>query len=138
MGCRQVAFFPKETLKPDQPFQPILAPKLARTALGPGWIGVSIHDEDEARAAIDDGADYVLAGNVYDSASHTTRPGRGADWLSRIASLGVPVIAIGGVTADRVAELLAAGAWGVAAIGALWRIPDSAKATMAFLDQLTP
>ena len=53
------------------------------------------------------------------------------------AALGVPVIAIGGVTAARIGELRDAGAWGVAAIGALWRAADPAAAALAMLEPWT-
>ena len=50
------------------------------------------------------------------------------EWLGRISTLGRPVIAIGGITADRVGSVVAAGAWGVAAIRSLWYDPDPARA----------
>jgi thiamine-phosphate pyrophosphorylase len=49
------------------------------------------------------------------------------------AALGRPVIAIGGVDAGRVREVRAAGAYGVAAISALWRAADPAAAALALL-----
>ena len=115
-----------------------LAPADARRVLGSGWIGVAVHQPDEARAALAEGVDFLVAGNVYDTPSHPGRPGRGPDWLARIARLGVPVVAIGGITAARIPELLAAGAWGVAAISALWHAADPARATLEFLEALTP
>jgi thiamine-phosphate pyrophosphorylase len=53
--------------------------------------------------------------------------------LREAAALGLPVIAIGGITVERVAEVHAAGAWGVAAIRALWDAPDSALAAFRLL-----
>ena len=53
------------------------------------------------------------------------------------AAIGLPVIAIGGVTAERVPELVAAGAYGVAAIRALWGGEDPARAAMEMLELLT-
>ena len=49
------------------------------------------------------------------------------------AALGRPVIAIGGIDAARAGEVRAAGAYGVAAITALWRAPDPAAAALALL-----
>lgn len=98
------------------------------------WIGVSVHDEDEARAAADGGADLLLAGTIFESASHPGRPGAGPGLIERIARLGVPVIAIGGITAERARLVRDAGAWGVAAIGALWDAPDPAAAALALLE----
>lgn len=105
----------------------------ARKVLGTGWIGISIHETDEARAAQAEGADYVVAGTVFETASHPNRPPRGLGWLAEVVAVGLPVFAIGGVTVERARAVRATGAWGVAAIGALWRAPDSAKAAIAML-----
>lgn len=110
-----------------------LSPRDARTVLGSGWIGVSVHDEAEARQAIGEGADYLVAGSVYDSPSHPGGPARGVAWLEQLCRLGVPVVAIGGVTAERAGELREAGAWGAAAISALWTNDDPAAAALALL-----
>ncbi len=77
-------------------------------------IGRSIHDVAGARQAAT-GADFLLAGHVYATASHAGEPGRGLAWLAEVAAATpVPVIAIGGITAARVTEVMATGAWGVA------------------------
>ncbi|MEO8227897.1 MAG: thiamine phosphate synthase [Gemmatimonadota bacterium] len=110
-----------------------LAPRDARAIAG-GWIGRSVHSESEAHAAADEGADYVLAGNVYETRSHPGRVGGGPALISACARAGLPVIAIGGVTLARLAELRDAGAWGVAAISALWHANDPARTTLAFLE----
>ena len=98
-----------------------------------GWIGRSVHDTDAAVAAIDEGADFLLVGTVYESASHPGWPAAGLDLVRAAAALGRPVIAIGGIDASRAAEVRAAGAYGVAAIGALWRAADPAAAALALL-----
>jgi thiamine-phosphate pyrophosphorylase len=72
-------------------------------------------------------------GSIYPTASHPDRQPAGPELVTRTARLGLPVIAIGGVTPDRVAELKEAGAYGVAAIRALWHAVDPAGATMAML-----
>lgn len=119
--------------------------QLGRGSLAPGdarrldptwWIGVSVHDPDEARAAQTAGADYLVIGPVYATASHPEREPLGPDRFGALAALGLPAIAIGGVTADRVAELRAAGAYGVAAIRALWDAPDPAAAARVMLHAL--
>ncbi len=110
-----------------------LAPADARAVLGPGWIGVSVHSRSEAEIAIGEGADYLVAGSVYQSASHPEQPPRGAGWLRELCALGRPVVAIGGVTPARAAEVRDAGAWGAAAISALWDAADPAAATLALL-----
>lgn len=98
------------------------------------WIGVSVHDDAAARAARDAGADLLLAGTIFESASHPGRPGAGLAFLERVARLGVPVVAIGGMTPDRARLAREAGAWGVAAITAVWDAADPAAAALAMLD----
>ena len=107
-----------------------LAPADARRVLQHGWIGVSVHGREEAESAIAEGADYLVAGNVYETTSHPERPARGLPWLAEICQLGAPVVAIGGITAARAPEVRAAGAWGVAAITALWDAPNPAAAAL--------
>jgi thiamine-phosphate diphosphorylase len=105
----------------------------ARAVFGPGWIGVSVHDAAQACAARDEGADYLVAGPVFATATHPGRDGRGAAWLGGIVAAGLPVFAIGGMDPGRVADVRNAGAWGVAAISALWHAADSARATESML-----
>ncbi|MGN6391869.1 MAG: thiamine phosphate synthase [Gemmatimonadales bacterium] len=110
-----------------------LAPEDARRVYPVGWIGRSVHDADEASAAVREGADFLLVGNVYPTASHPGRPAAGLDLVRATAALGRPVIAIGGIDASRAHEVRAAGAYGVAAIGALWQADDPAAAALALL-----
>lgn len=114
-----------------------LAPADARRVLPHGWIGRSVHTPDEAAEARAEGADFLIAGPVYPTPTHPDHPGAGLELIRRCAALGLPLIAIGGVTADRVAELVAAGAYGVAAIRALWEAEDPATAAMEMLDAIT-
>jgi thiamine-phosphate pyrophosphorylase len=110
-----------------------LAPRDARRVMPLGWIGRSVHDLDEARTAIGEGSDFLLAGNLFETASHPDRPARGLEWLGSLVALGVPVLAIGGVTPERAASVRDAGGWGIAAITALWDAADPAAATTACL-----
>jgi thiamine-phosphate pyrophosphorylase len=110
-----------------------LSPSDARRVFPNGWIGRSVHDREEARAAVREGCDFLVVGNIYETDTHPGRPAAGLDLIRTTAGLGVPVVAIGGITSDRVAEVRGAGAYGVAAIRALWRAPDSAAATLALL-----
>jgi thiamine monophosphate synthase len=54
--------------------------------------------------------------------------------IRRFGTLGLPVIAIGGVRLDRIQELRDAGAYGIAGISALWDAPDPAAAALALLE----
>ena len=110
-----------------------LIPADARRVLPRGWIGRSVHTMEEAGAAVQEGADFLVVGSIYRTASHPDRQPTGPELVTRTARLGLPVIAIGGVTPDRVLELKRAGAYGVAAIRSLWDARDPAAATMAML-----
>jgi thiamine-phosphate diphosphorylase len=111
-----------------------LAPADARRIFPHGWLGVSIHTQEEARQAVDEGADFLLAGTIFPSGSHPGMPAAGLTLLDEVVPLGLPVVAIGGITADRVPAIVATGAYGVAAISAIWQARDSAEAAAAFLD----
>jgi thiamine-phosphate diphosphorylase len=106
----------------------------ARRVFPDGWIGRSVHSVAEARVAAEEGADLLLLGNIYETRTHPGRPGIGLEPLRQAATLGIPVIAIGGVTPDRAVELRDAGAWGIAAIRALWDAPDPYAAAVAMLE----
>lgn len=106
-------------------------PVSAARALQPSWwIGKSVHDFAEAEAARLSGADYLVVGPVYVTASHPGRTPLGLKTLQAIATAadGLPVIAIGGITAERVREVRSSGAYGVAAIRSLWDDGEPAAA----------
>jgi thiamine-phosphate diphosphorylase len=92
-----------------------------RLAPAPFVIGRSVHRIDEVAAAR--GADYLIAGTVFPSASKPGgHPLLGLEGLRAIArEATVPVLAIGGVTPERLGEAAAAGASGIAAIGLFMR-----------------
>lgn len=111
----------------------------ARRLLGGGArVGVSTHAVDEAGRAAEQGAHWIFAGTIYATPSHPDREGCGPEGLkpSVRAAAGTPVLAIGGVTPERVAEVLAAGAYGVAVVRGVWRAPDPTVATRAYLEAL--
>ena len=102
-----------------------------REHAGADWIvGRSIHGLDEGRAAAAGGGlDYVSLGTVYATLSKPGRRPLGAELLRQATeALPLPVLAIGGVTRERVSEIAASGAAGVAAIGMfadLARLPQA-------------
>lgn len=114
-----------------------LAPEHARCLNPTWWIGKSVHGLAEAEAARAEGADYLLAGPVFATATHPNREPLGLGVLRQIAGLGLPVVAIGGVTPERVKGITAAGAHGVAAIRALWDAADPAEAARRMLAELS-
>jgi len=97
-------------------------------------LGASVHDANEANFAAKDGADWLVAGHVFETPSHPGAPGRGLGLIRGIlASAAAPVIAIGGIVPAHVAMLVAAGAHGVAAIRGIWAAEDAAAAAAEYL-----
>ncbi len=90
-----------------------------RAIVGPSvLIGRSVHSQEEAAKSA--GADYVLAGNVFETRSKPGRAGLGLDGLRRIVEAApAPVLAIGGISSENAGEVLEAGAYGVALISAI-------------------
>ncbi|MDB5600512.1 MAG: thiE 1 [Xanthobacteraceae bacterium] len=108
----------------------------ARSILGPGAIiGLSIKTLAEAEAAPVELLDYVGVGGVYATTSKDN-PNKpiGLDGLRAIVDIfhrrapGLPVVAIAGITAGNAADVVAAGADGVAVISALSLAPDAIAA----------
>jgi thiamine-phosphate pyrophosphorylase len=98
------------------------------------WIGRSVHDLAEAEAALAEAADYLVVGPVFPTTTHPERAPLGLEVFGRIARLGLPAVAIGGVTPERAALVRAAGGYGVAAIGALWDARDASAAARAMVE----
>jgi thiamine-phosphate diphosphorylase len=96
-------------------------------------VGRSVHSAREAELAAREGADYLMVGNVYRTSSHPDRPPGGLALVRDSARLGLPVIAIGGIDPARAAEVRDQGAYGVAAISALWGAANPAAAALALL-----
>jgi len=115
-----------------------LGVSVARELLEPGrWIGASVHGVAEAIRAAGDGADYLVVGTIYRSPSHPGREPAGPERIARIArSVGCPLVAIGGITPDRVAPVLAAGAHGVAVRGGIWEDERPLEALDRYLEVL--
>jgi thiamine-phosphate pyrophosphorylase len=100
--------------------------------------GRAVHDEGEARRALSEDASYVVVGPVFPTGSKPGHPGTGLDALARLAGIvaPVPVFAIGGLTPERVAPVLAARAHGVAVRSAILGAPDPARTARAFAEAL--
>ena len=95
-------------------------------------VGCSVHSAEAARRAQAGGAGYVVAGPVYQTRSHPGVQPAGLTLIEEIArTVDVPVLAIGGVTPERVGEAVRAGASGVAAISAVFAAGDPRAAALA-------
>jgi len=101
-------------------------------------VAASVHSREDALAAEAEGADWIVFGPVYDTASKRQygAPQGLAKLEAAVRAVKIPVIAIGGITPERVGEVRAAGAHGVAAISAILAADSPAQATRRFLDAL--
>lgn len=111
----------------DGPLAPV------RALLGPGkLVGRSTHSPDQARAALEEGFDYIGFGPLFPTPTKLGRPGIGlADLAAVQATVGsrIPVFAIGGIRRAHLAEVLAAGARNIVIVSDLLTAPDIAAAT---------
>lgn len=107
----------------------------ARALLGPrAIIGASCYDDlGLAERAVAAGASYIAFGAFHPSTSkHTTRRAH-PDLLRQSAALGVPRVAIGGLTPDNVGPVIAAGAELVAVISSVFEADDPVASLHAYL-----
>lgn len=106
----------------------------ARALLGPGaLIGASCYDDAAlARRAVAGSASYVAFGAFYPSSTKPLARRAALSLLGDAATLGVPRVAIGGITPDNAPALVAAGADLLAVISAVFDAPDPARAARAF------
>jgi len=113
-----------------------MPPPAARRAAGESMlIGVSAHSIQEARSAEADGADFITLGPVYETPSKM-RYGRpiGVSPLRELREeVAIPVFAIGGITRERVEEVVEAGASGVALISAILASGDIKSSAEGFM-----
>jgi thiamine-phosphate pyrophosphorylase len=102
------------------------------------WVGGTARDPDRARALVAAGADYLGVGPVHATATKDGLPAPlGTARLAEVAAaVAVPVLAIAGITAARVPAVLAAGAHGVAVVGAVAGAADPRAATRELLATL--
>jgi thiamine-phosphate pyrophosphorylase len=110
-------------------------PEAARAMLGPDRVlGISVRDADQARAAAAAGADY-LGVTVWSTATKPEAVAGGLDGLSAVAGASpLPVVGIGGIDATNAAEVIHAGAAGVAVISAVVAATEPVMATRALRD----
>ena len=82
-------------------------------------IGRSVHDTSEAQAAeLDGGVDYLVFGTTFTTSSKPGRPAAGISALTEVcAATSRPVLAVGGITLSRLADVAGSGAAGFAGIG---------------------
>ncbi len=115
-----------------------LPPAAARELLGSErLLGASVHSVEEAVEAQRGGADFLFVGALWATPSHPDKDPAGLKIVRDVvAALSPPLMAIGGVTPQRVGQALEAGAHGVAVVGGIWDAPSSGAAAEAYLQAL--
>jgi thiamine-phosphate diphosphorylase len=95
-------------------------------------VGRSVHSADAARSAAAEGAEYVIIGTIYKSASHPEGKPVGTGIISEVTKdSSFPVLAIGGITAENCADVIKAGAAGIAVVSAITKADDPKAAAEA-------
>lgn len=116
-----------------------LGVSVARGLLGgERWLGASIRDTTEAVQATAEGADYAFLGTIFATPSHAGHAGMGLEGLAAVAGRveRTPIVAIGGIDAARAADVLGAGAYGIAAVRGIWDSRDPAAAVRHYKDAI--
>ena len=110
-----------------------------RSVIGPDrWVGVSTHTSEQFQDAAATSADYIAVGPIFQTRSKANPdPVVGTELLRRVRSLTEkPIVAIGGITLDRAADVLAAGADSVAVISEVLKAQDPAEMAREFIRRL--
>jgi thiamine-phosphate pyrophosphorylase len=116
-----------------------LGVEAARSAIGPGkLVGVSTHNLEQFERAAATSADYIAVGPLFATSTKANPdPVVGTDFLRQVRPLtDKPIVAIGGITLERVAEAIGAGADSVAVITDILLAPDPAKRAHQYIQQL--
>jgi len=101
-------------------------------------VGVSTHNLEQFERAADSTADYIAIGPVFSTTSKSNPDSVvGVDFIRRVRSLtDKPIVAIGGITLERAATLIEAGADSVAVISGIFSAPNPAKRARQYLETL--
>ena len=100
-------------------------------------VGQSVHCLEAAFRAEKAGADYLVFGSIFPTQSHPESTPLGLEALREFTSrVSIPVYAVGGITVENARQCLEAGAYGVAAVRAVWDAPDVEIAVRQFTEAL--
>jgi thiamine-phosphate pyrophosphorylase len=145
--ARGVSFFVND--RPDVAFltdaagvhvgQDDLDAEQARAVIGKDkFVGVSTHNLEQFRAAAASSADYIAVGPVFATGTKANPdPVVGTEFVRNVRSLtDKPIVAIGGITLERAAEVIEAGADSVAVISDILRAPNPGKRAHQYIELL--
>ena len=110
-----------------------------RTVIGrEKFVGVSTHNKEQFQHAAATSADYIAVGPIFSTVTkNNPDPVVGTDFIRRVRLLtDKPIVAIGGITLDRAAEVIQAGADSVAVISDILRAPEPARRARQYIDLL--
>jgi thiamine-phosphate pyrophosphorylase len=110
-----------------------------RRLAGDGFIiGRSVHSAEEAVRAEEEGADYVQVGAIFPTRSHRGLPAAGPALLKSVAAMvTIPIVAVGGITAANVGQVMRAGAEGAAVISAILDSPSPRAAARRLVEAMS-
>lgn len=116
-----------------------LPPLEARRLLGPGAVvGVSVHGLEEAAAAEQGRADYLMVGTMFATPTHPDVVPAGPGLLGTVRRVAaVPLVAIGGITPERVGAVMKGGASAVAVVSGVWESARPERAVEIYLGALS-
>ena len=101
-------------------------------------VGRSVHNVEEAAVAETEGADYLVLGTIYGTASHPGREGSGPELIEQVkARVQTPVYAIGGINESNAREVMNAGAHGIAVIRSILGADDPRAAAREIRETMT-
>ncbi len=93
-------------------------------------IGRSTHSLEQAKAAIDEGADYIAVGPIYPTPTKAGRPAVGIELVAQVAAIADrPFLAVGGIDQENAPAVIEAGAKAIAVVRAVYDAADPAEAT---------
>jgi thiamine-phosphate pyrophosphorylase len=118
-----------------------LGAEAARSVVGTGkLLGVSTHNLEQFKAGAATSADYVAVGPVFSTATKANPdPVVGIEFIRRVRLLtDKPIVAIGGITLDRAAEVIEAGADSVAVVSDVLLAPDPGQRARQYIELLGP
>jgi thiamine-phosphate diphosphorylase len=104
---------------------------------GDKLIGISTHSVEQARKAEAAGADYIGFGPLFPTTTKDAGPHQGVERLRSVRNaVRIPVLAIGGISPDTLAEAMQTGADGVAVISAVLSAPDPGAAARDLIERI--
>lgn len=108
-----------------------------RLLTGQGLVGRSVHLVEQAKQAVEEGIDYLVAGMIFASHNSPDAAPQGLDFLREVCTaVSIPVLAIGGVTPENTAECIAAGAAGVAVLSPIMRASNPRAVAQSYRSAL--